>query len=189
MKKLTNMRLPMASFGALVLTLIMTVGAGYVFLGGSLDEGALLASEQVELAKELTRLTELVAAIRRGEETVESLQGGLEEIRNQIPAMIDFQGFYRDLTEITNKRGIRVYQVSPEEVEHKEGHDEMLVTITAQASFADFHAFLNDVSAQSRLTQLERLNVSPAGEAGLCDFEMSLFIFATGKEPGVHAAS
>ena len=63
-----------------------------------------------------------------------------------------------------------------------EGLKRMPVQITAVASYPDLHGFVNAVSELPRMTRFERLDMFPLRESGLCDFELSVNIYASERE-------
>lgn len=181
--------LPLARLGALIVTLILVAAVGYWFLQGNLEKGERLAQEQATLAEELGQLTELAATIQRGEDLLQSLDSELGELHKRLPSAMDFQSFYGELTAMTNDYGVQVSEIRPGEIEQRQDHAEMSISVIAQASFGDLHRFVDAVSTQPRLTQLQRLDVRAADEPGICDFEMSVLIYSSSKEKTVNGES
>lgn len=159
-------------------TLAVAILIGYVLVGTSLRRMAVLTEEQQTLTAQLEHLTELATTLGQGEETLGMLQTGMEEIDRRLPGRMEFEQFYSALTSLAAKNRVLISEMTPGEIQKEDSYLEMPITITAIAAFEDFHEFLFGLSNQTRLTKLDSLNIRVAREAGLCNIDMTVKIYA-----------
>ena len=162
----------------LAATLLLAGAIGYVLLGNDLRKMAALTEEQASLAVELDSLTDVVDTVAKGNEVLGALEGKISLLQEQMPASMEFDSFFRELTELSEKNGVSLTEVVPGEARPEEDCLALTVSFTAEAALEDFHRFLFDIKRLPRLSKVGRLALVATDDPGNCAISAALSIFA-----------
>ena len=154
----------------------------YLLLGNGLRRTSELEVEASALSAELEYLTDLSASLENGEVTVETLESNMDELEKRLPNTLAFQDFYRVLTVMAKKDGVRVSQVQQGEVYVGDTFAALPVSVVAVADFEKFHTFLHSLANHDRLVTLDRMSVKVSSQPELCNIDMTIRIYALGTE-------
>lgn len=165
----------------LAITLVLAAGLFYWAIGNSIAQVASLHNEQVELTERMGYITDLMATLHQGEASLQAVEARIEDLREQLPSKMNFQGFYEMLSERALENNVLI-EITPQAITVSGELAEMPVSISAIASFDDFHRFLFALDNEPRLIKLQSLNVYPAESPNFCRIDMVAYIYSTRKE-------
>jgi Tfp pilus assembly protein PilO len=163
-------------------TLGVVVLVGYVTLGSSLASIRDLAAERQALTVRLNYLTEVADKVGQGEEELDRLAEQMGQLTHRLPDTIDFASFYGEFTDLAAIHHVEVADLAPGDVSTKHDYVKMPVTLKAEATLDDFHAFLFAVTGLERLVKVEVLGIGASGRPHFCSIDMTVSIYALNEK-------
>jgi len=139
-------------------------------------------AEQKALTEQLTFLVDIQNTMGQGEDLLSGLQTRIRELNDYLPEDMDFEGFYETLSNLSKQDNVLIYEIQPSNLEMMEEYQVLTVGVEAVATFEACHQFLFDLFGASRLVKLNGLSISIGEQPHLCDINVRLDIFASGKE-------
>ena len=166
-------------------TLVVVVLVGYLALGSSLASLQRLATERQTLTGRLTYLTELAGKLAQGDEELSRLEEQMGQLTHRLPDTIDFPGFYGTITDLAVTHHILIADLTPGDIRTTSDYIEMPVSLEAEATLEDFHAFLFALTGFERLVKIEQLAISASAKPPSSTIDMTVNIYALNeKAPG-----
>ncbi len=171
-----------------LLTLAVAVGLAIAFVFGlALPRSSTLADVRRESADLQSRNETLAlenATITTAHQEVEQLERELEIARSRVPVEDHFAEYENTL--LTLGRQFELWDLDSEpqitdvtaDRGDSLGMDHRTMKLTFTADFAKFYDFLRGLESQTRLTRIDRIDISAAGVSGnrfTVDLEVSIF--------------
>ena len=169
----------------IVTAVVLGAAATYFLVTSRSNKIDALTEEQQILTERLTHLNELASVFARGEQALSTLPQDLDELDRWLPAELDVQAFYEDLTDKASADELSIARIVPGEELAKEAYVELPVQFEGMAKFDRFHAFLFALTNGERLVKLDRLSIDVGDGHGLIDIDMVVKIYAANQEKTV----
>ena len=104
------------------------------------------------------------------------------DLTRRLPDMIDFPRFYGKFTDLAGTHHVLIADLAPGDVNTEHDYVEMPVSLTAEATLEDLHAFLFAVTGLERLVKIERLAIGASGTPSFCSVDMTVNIYALNEK-------
>lgn len=178
-RNLTTGQIDVMGFGVTIGISVLVLGASYSI---NAQRAKNFVEEQKTLTARLTYLTDIQQALGQGEETLGSLDKGMGDLDRRLPQDMDVQSFYKSVTDFAQRHNVLISELRPGTPVDEEDHVKMPVSLKAQATFENFHAFLFDVTGLPRLSKLESLSMNVADTPNLCNVDVTMNIYAAQRK-------
>ncbi len=162
----------------LALTVIVAAGLAVAFLGRGVSALRYVKSQEESLVERLEYLTEVAAMFGEGEETLTFLQERTEQLNERLPMRVDYQSFYSTLTNIAEREGVDLLEVTQQDIRSEPDYLELPVAIRAEATYEDLYAFLNGLRTMPRLVKVFSIEIGMTDEIPICSVDLDIRIYS-----------
>lgn len=161
---------------AVVALLVLLLAFVAVRLGGARLHS--LHQEQASLEEEYASLSGIEIAVTNAQARLGELDALQQVLARQVPATLDFSGFYGALSATADGAAVLLDRVEPGAVSQGADYQYLSVQIEARGAFEALYQFLFQITHLPRLIKVQRMAIEATGDPGVCTLELSLHVFS-----------
>lgn len=184
----TETRARLTNIAGIAIAFALAALIGGICVRASQKKLEALTNEEPVLAARLSDLTESTIAMDEADGVLTDFRAQIGKVERMLPAAMQFDEFHKALSLHAGTSGVDISEIQPGAIEDREEYVEMPVAIKAGGTFKAIHRFLFELANLPRFVKVRALTIRGSSVPRMCEADMTLTIFAAGREGAANAA-
>ena len=164
---------------AALLALAATAVCAFVVLPGY-QKAKQADKSAADYQHELNLITEVRTSRSEISREMQYYRDLLKQFEAQLPSSAKIDRFLRGFSALAAACQVQIDDIRPRALSAGTIYWQLPILVRARARFLDYFQFLAKLQQYARITRIEQLQVTATPQQKVCDFEMTVLIYASG---------